>query len=340
MSTPYSFTGFYIALVVAILFNVLGIIMSFVAASNIITTPTVALNATVTANNKTAADLLNFAGYIGILSIILLLIMFVIVVALRSPTITASFTEADYYSARFGWGTWLLIFFEFIVIFIAAILAIVGISYINTSTNNAASANARFYGIIAAIAYFITIFPLFYIIYAIYKYNSYLYAFIVLPGVLPPIQNTTLFSLNTNPNFPGTIIDGKVTVDTTYQPPKRMIYIDGVPVESSTNSAPIKQQDVFNYANGSYVPTTVIPTTAVVPVSGTTTIVPTDTTVVTTPARTRTVEVINTTRPTTNVPTNVPITTRPTSTISTIPTRTQNPFTLTNTNTARNPFVV
>lgn len=313
----------------AILFDVLGIIMSFVAVSNIVTTPTVALNATITANNKTAAELLSFAGYIGIY-LVLLFVMLLIFASLGSPNITGSFTEADYYAARFGWGTWLLIFFEFIVIFTAAILSIVGISYINTSTNNAASVNARFYGIIAAIAYFIGILPLLYIIYAIYEYNSYLYSYVVLPGVKSPVQNTTLFSLNTNPNFPGTIIDGKVTVDTTYQPPKRMIYIDGVPVESSTNSAAIKQQDVFNYANGSYVPTTVVPTTAVVPVSSTTTIVPTDTTTI--PARTRTVEVINTTRPTTTIPTStVPITS----------TRTRNPFTPTTVpTTTRNPFVV
>jgi hypothetical protein len=296
MSAPYSFTGFYIALVVAIVFNILGVIMAFIGASYIVTTPTVALNATITANNKTAAELLNFAGYIGIVSIILLFIMFLIVIFLRSPVITGSFTEADYYAARFGWGTWLLIFFEFIIVFTAIILAIVGISYVNTSTNNAASANARFYGIIAAIAYAIVMLPLFYIIYAVYEYNSYLYGYIMIPGVVKEVQGIALFSLNTNPNFPGTIIDGKVTVDTTYQPPKNIIYIDGIPVESSISSKPITKQDVFNYSNGIYVPTAVIPTTTTVAIP-TTTIVPT-TTVPTTPVR---AVPINTTTPTTTV---------------------------------------
>lgn len=257
MSAPYSFTGFYIALVVAILFNILGVIMAFVGASYIVTTPTVALNATITANNKTAADLLSFAAYIGIISIILLFIMWLIVFFLRSPVITASFTEADYYAARFGWGTRFLIFFEFIIIITAFILAIVGISYVNTSTNNAASANARFYGIIAAIAYIMIILPLIYIIYAVYEYNSYLYAFIMIPGVTKEVKGTALFSLNTNPYFPGTIIDSKVTVDTTYQPAGNFIYVDGNPVPSSTTSQPITKKDVFNYANGSYVPTNV-----------------------------------------------------------------------------------
>lgn len=259
MAETYSFTGFYIAFAMALLFNIVGVIMAFVAASNIVIASTAALSATITANNKTAVDLLNFAGYIGILSIIILFILLLIIIFMRNPLLTRSFTEADYYAARFGWGTWLLIILEIIILIAATLLAFVGISYINTSTANNDSSSARTYGIIAAIAYIVVMFPVFYIIYSIYSYNSYLYSFIVIPGApVPESKNTALFSINTNPNFPGTVLEGKISVDTVYQPYNTIIYKDGVPIQSDTKPKPITQRDVFDYAD-KRVQTTIVP---------------------------------------------------------------------------------
>lgn len=227
----YSFTGVSIALVIYLVFSLVAFGLAYYASTLLATVPTIALNATIAANNKTAASLLVAGAWVSLLPLLLVLIFGLIVV----------FTSTD--NKPFSRWYYFMFIFALIALIVAIVLIGLGIGYIDSSTANAKSADARIYALVAGILLILCMFPIFYMWYAIYRYNN---------SLVPMLNANTnnIVNVSLNENYPGQLLDATITVDGTVLNDVNTAMINGKIVQS--NTAPKKQEikDVFKYKNG------------------------------------------------------------------------------------------
>ena len=222
----FSITGFGIAWIMYLILSIVAFGLAYYASTLLGTTPTVAINATIAANNKTAASLIQAGAWVSLLPLLLIIILGLI---MFFSSMTTPFSSWYY--------------LLYIIIFIAWIASIIliwfGISYIDSSTANTNSSSARTYAIIAAILLAICIFPVLYMVYSTFRYNT-----------VPVNDSIELVTVTTNESYPGTILEQEITVNSLVQDKQTSIVRDGQVIVSNTKPEIRKHKDVFVYNKG------------------------------------------------------------------------------------------
>lgn len=240
--------GFILLIIACILLPIAAFGFAFAASRDLITTPTVAISATIAANNRTASSLISAGGWVILVTALMVLLLALFAsYSSYTGTVDTVFTPAMYEQYRIRWG-YLFLVFAFLLAIVAGVLVGLGIGYIDGSTNNN-SGNARTFAFIAVVLIFITFFLLFFVWWSIYSYNSFLFGLI--PTTLPTqeIQGIDMLSIAHNPKYPKTILEQKITVDSKVQDLPTTVLIDGKRYPSNETPRPYSDQKVFTYTN-------------------------------------------------------------------------------------------
>jgi hypothetical protein len=244
----YSFTGYYIAVVLALIMIIIATILVFFAASYLNTTNTATSNATVVANNQTARWWLFGAGIVGIIIAIILFFFIFYVYSGTNIDILTLTTPVLVASAQFGWGYIIGFIILIIMLILMAAFAFIGVTYIDSSTNNQNGSSARTMAIIAGVIAFLSIIFIGIMWWWIRGYNSYLEALLIAPTAVSKPRGPSLAPYNfvSNPDSLGDF-EGTITVRGNIKERPNYVYIDGKLVESDVQStASIPINDVYS----------------------------------------------------------------------------------------------
>lgn len=225
----YSFTGVSIALVIYVVFSMVAFGLAYYASTLLATVPTVALNATIVANNKTASSLIQSGAWVSLLPLLLVFIF-------------GLFFIFNTYNTPFSGWYYALYVIALIALIAAIVLIGLGIGYIDSSTANTNSASARTWAFVAAILLIVCMFPIIYMIYRLYVYNNTI-------GI-NNVEGIELMSITTNSDYPSKIIDQEIIVNSTLQDKPTTITENGRTIVSKTAPVPRERTDVFIYNNG------------------------------------------------------------------------------------------
>jgi heme/copper-type cytochrome/quinol oxidase subunit 2 len=194
--------------------------------------------------------------------------------------------------AKFGFGNTILYIFNFIFIVVNIIILGIAISYMTSSSTTTDTVSySKNVTIGALVINLIIFFILLYMYFGeVWGFNSYVDTLTKKPPVPITPLGTQLFTLTTNPLYPGEIIKSDINVNYTYKEYPDYVTVNGQIVKNTSAPQEVTKNETFEYINPLYVkPPSVVTTPTVVTLTPTTTTTSTTnpTTIPTTTASTR-----------------------------------------------------